>query len=101
MVPVAAFHTPGGGRGRNLQATRCVLGGKSRVKVVTLIDFHLNMIYGKGIHWRFDSRGRGRGKYLILNENGQLVDMNSMLNILNNTNARTVKGEECYHLSCT
>ena len=32
---VAAFHTPGL-RGRNLQATRCVLGGKSRVKAVTL-----------------------------------------------------------------
>ena len=34
MTPkdVAAFHTPGGGRGRNPQATRCVLGGKSRVK---------------------------------------------------------------------
>ena len=29
------FHTPGS-RGRNLQATRCVLGGKSRVKAVTL-----------------------------------------------------------------
>ena len=32
---VAAFHTPGL-RGKNLQATRCVLGGKYRVKVVTL-----------------------------------------------------------------
>ena len=32
---VSAFHTPGS-RGRNLQATRCVLGGNSRVKVVTL-----------------------------------------------------------------
>ena len=33
--PVATFHTP---RlcGRNLQATRCVPGGKSRVKAVTL-----------------------------------------------------------------
>ena len=36
IICVAAFHTPGGERGRNLQATRCVLGGKSRVKVVTL-----------------------------------------------------------------
>ena len=25
-----------GGRGKNIQATRCVLGGKSRVKAVTL-----------------------------------------------------------------
>ena len=32
---VATFHTPGS-RGRNIQATRCVLGGKSRVKAVTL-----------------------------------------------------------------
>ena len=42
---VVAFHTPGGGRGRNLQATRCVLGGKSRVKAVTLFltpPFRLN-----------------------------------------------------------
>ena len=31
----ASLHTPGS-RGRNLQATRCVLGGKSRVKAVTL-----------------------------------------------------------------
>ena len=38
MAPkdVAAFHTPGGERGINLQATRCVLGGKSQVKAVTL-----------------------------------------------------------------
>ena len=38
------FHTPGS-RGRNLQATRCVLGGKSRVKAVTLFltpPFRLN-----------------------------------------------------------
>ena len=33
---VSAFHTPRGGSGKNIQATRCVLGGKSRVKVVTL-----------------------------------------------------------------
>ena len=32
---VPTFHTPGL-RGKNLQATQCVLGGKSRVKVVTL-----------------------------------------------------------------
>ena len=32
---VVVFHTPGL-RGRNLQATQCVLGGKSRVKAVTL-----------------------------------------------------------------
>ena len=32
---VATFHTPGS-RGRNLQATWCVIGGKSRVKAVTL-----------------------------------------------------------------
>ena len=32
---VASFHTLGS-RGRNLQATRCVLGGKSRVNAVTL-----------------------------------------------------------------
>ena len=41
---VAAFHTPGS-LGRNLQATRCVLGGKSRVKAVTLFltpPFRLN-----------------------------------------------------------
>ena len=38
MAPkdVAAFHTSGGERGRNLQATRCVLVGKSGVKAVTL-----------------------------------------------------------------
>ena len=37
MAPkcVSAFHTPGL-RGINFQATRCVLGGKSRVKAVTL-----------------------------------------------------------------
>ena len=34
--PVVAFHTPRGERGRNLQATQCVLGGKSRVKSITL-----------------------------------------------------------------
>ena len=33
---VAAFHTPRGEGGRNLQATRCILGGKSRVKDFTL-----------------------------------------------------------------
>ena len=33
---VAAFHTPRGECGRNFQATRCVLGGKFRVKAVTL-----------------------------------------------------------------
>ena len=41
---VSAFHTPRL-RGRNLQATRCVLGGKSRVKAVTLFltpSFRLN-----------------------------------------------------------
>ena len=41
---VAAFHTPGS-RGRNLQVTQCVLGGKSRVKAVTLFltpSFRLN-----------------------------------------------------------
>ena len=32
---VAAFHTPRL-HGRNIQATQCVLGGKSQVKVVTL-----------------------------------------------------------------
>ena len=38
MAPkdVAAFHTPGGEYGKNIQATRCVLGGMSRVKDVTL-----------------------------------------------------------------
>ena len=38
MAPkyVAAFHTPGGEHGRNLQATRCVLGEKFQVKTVTL-----------------------------------------------------------------
>ena len=35
VIVVAAFHTPGS-HGRNIQATRCVLGGKSRVNVVTL-----------------------------------------------------------------
>ena len=35
LVCVVAFHTPGS-CGRNLQVTRCVLGGKSRVKAVTL-----------------------------------------------------------------
>ena len=35
LVLVAAFHTPGS-RGRNLQATRCVIGGKSQVKAITL-----------------------------------------------------------------
>ena len=34
--PIASFHTRGGERGRNIQATLCVLGGKSRVKAVTL-----------------------------------------------------------------
>ena len=38
-IIVAAFHTPGL-HGRNLQATRCVLGGKYRVKVVTLFLTH-------------------------------------------------------------
>ena len=41
---VAAFHTPGS-HGRNLQAIRCILGGKSRVKAVTLCltpPFRLN-----------------------------------------------------------
>ena len=37
---------------------------------------------------------RGRGKDLILNENNRLVDMNAMLNRLNNSTARIVKGEE-------
>ena len=37
---------------------------------------------------------RGRGRYLILNENGQLVDMNGMQNTLNNSTTRTVKGGE-------
>ena len=32
---VVTFHTPGL-RGRNIQATQCVLGGKSQVKAVTL-----------------------------------------------------------------
>ena len=32
---VAAFHTPGS-HGINIQATRCVLGGKSQVKAITL-----------------------------------------------------------------
>ena len=36
VEPVATFHTPGS-RGKNIQATRCVLGGKSRVKAVTLV----------------------------------------------------------------
>ena len=38
MAPkdVATFHTPEREHGRNLQATWCVLGGKSRVKDVTL-----------------------------------------------------------------
>ena len=43
-VLLPPFHTPGS-RGRNLQATRCVLGGKSRVKAVTLFltpPFRLN-----------------------------------------------------------
>ena len=45
MVPktVATFHTPGS-RGRNIQATRCVLGGKYRVKAVTLFLTPLFMI---------------------------------------------------------
>ena len=41
---VANLHTPRS-RGRNLQATRCVLGGKYRVKAVTLFltpPFRLN-----------------------------------------------------------
>ena len=40
-----------GGHGRNLQATRCVLGGKSRVKAVTLFltpSFRLNSYEAKG-----------------------------------------------------
>ena len=39
MTPkdVSAFHTPGGERGINIQATQCVLGGKSWVKAVTLL----------------------------------------------------------------
>ena len=44
MLPVAAFHTPGS-HGRNIQATQCVLGGKSQVKAVTLFltpPFRLN-----------------------------------------------------------
>ena len=54
MAPenVTAFHTPRGGRGRNLQATRCVLGGKSRVKVVTLFltpPFRLTPNEAKGV----------------------------------------------------
>ena len=35
QLPVASFHTPGL-HGRILQATRCVLGGKSQVKAFTL-----------------------------------------------------------------
>ena len=34
-----------------------------------------------------------RDRDLILNENGQLVDMNAMLNRLNNSTVRTVKGK--------
>ena len=54
MAPkdVAAFHTPGGGRGKNLQATQCVLGGKSRVKVVTLfltLSFRQTLNKAKGV----------------------------------------------------
>ena len=34
---VATFHAPRGfGRGRNLQATGCVLGGKYRVEILSL-----------------------------------------------------------------
>ena len=50
-IPVAAFHTPGL-RGKNLQATWCVLGGKSRVRAVTLIltpPFKLNPNEAKGV----------------------------------------------------
>ena len=35
-VCVATFHTPGGECCINIQATLCVLGGKSQVKAVTL-----------------------------------------------------------------
>ena len=41
---VASFHTPGL-HGKNIQTTMCVLGGKSRVKDVTLFltpSFRLN-----------------------------------------------------------
>ena len=44
IAGVADFHTPRS-RGRNIQATWCVLGGKSRVKAVTLFltpSFRLN-----------------------------------------------------------
>ena len=44
VLHVSAFHTPGS-CGRNIQATRCVLGGKSRVEAVTLFltpPFRLN-----------------------------------------------------------
>ena len=44
LILLPPFHTPGS-RGRNLQDTRCVLGGKSRVKAVTLLltpPFRLN-----------------------------------------------------------
>ena len=52
MVFVATFHTPRL-RGRNIQATRCVLGGKSRVKVVTLFltpPFRLTPNEAKGVY---------------------------------------------------
>ena len=42
---VASFHTPGGGRSRNIHSTWCVLGDKSLVKAVTLFltpPFRLN-----------------------------------------------------------
>ena len=48
---VATFHTPRL-RGRNIQATQCVLGGKSLVKVVTLFltpPFRLTPNKAKGV----------------------------------------------------
>ena len=44
VPPIVVFNTPGS-CGRNLQDTQCVLGGKSRVKAVTLFltpPFRLN-----------------------------------------------------------
>ena len=50
---VASFHTPRGERGKNLQATRCVLVGKSRVKAITLFltpPFRITPIKAKGVN---------------------------------------------------
>ena len=49
---VAAFHTPGGGRGINIQATRCVLGDNSQVKDITLFltpPFRKTLNEAKGV----------------------------------------------------